>query len=156
MSAETADPGLPPERGIAVQAEGDGFYARVYPRPPVDWARNLPALGGFAGVGLALAWWAGEATLLRVEVFLGILLFGGLLLAFRHGQGFVPVEISATGETLYWGGDRVPLAEVGTCRPEGDRLVLRGHDGWELGAVAHLRPEVARWVGLAVEASRPG
>ncbi len=153
--ADRPDPGPVPEHGIVVRPEGQGFYARAWPRPPLGVLPLAGVMLGLVLIGVVASRLAGEAPALRVQVVLGTVLFGMLIAAVLYGYGFVPVEVSADDDTLYWAGERFPIGLVGSCRPEGGRLVLRGRDGRELGTIAHLRPEVAQWIGRAVEASLP-
>jgi hypothetical protein len=150
------DPGPPPPRGIVVRPDGEGFYARVYPRPPLGLARFVAVTAGLAVVGLLVALLAATDPILRAWIVVSTVLFGLLIAGVSFGSGFVPVEVSADDETVYWGGERYPIGEVGTCRPEGARLVLRARDGRELASITHALPDVAVWLGLAVEASLPG
>jgi hypothetical protein len=154
--ADRPDPGPVPLQGVVVRPEGEGFYARVYPRPPLGVVRLVAVIVGLGAIGAVAAVFAGDDLALRVQVVGATLLFGLLIAGVSYGYGFVPVEVSADDETLYWGGERFPIGMVGSCRPEGDRLVLRNRDGREMGGIAHLRPEVAQWIGRAVEASLPG
>jgi hypothetical protein len=149
------DPGPPPARGIVVRPDGEGFYARVYPRPPLGLLRLAGVVVGLLAVGGVAALATGTDAALKGEVVAATVSFGLLIAAVLHGYGFVPVEVTADDETLYWGGERFPIADVGSCRPEGSRLVLRARDGRELGAITHPRPEAAVWLGRAVEASLP-
>ena len=153
--ADRPDPGPAPARGVIVRPEGEGFYARAWPRPPLGLGWLAGVIVGLVAIGIVASRWAGEAPALRVQVVLGTVLFGMLIAGVLFGYGFVPVEVSADDETLYWAGERFPIGLVGSCRPEQGRLVLRGRDGGELGTIAHLRPDVARWIGQAVEASLP-
>ena len=147
------DPGPPPARGIVVRPDGEGFYARVYPRPPLGVLRPAGVVAGLFAIGWVAAVFAGDDPVLRTEVVAATVLFGLLIAGVLYGYGFVPVEITADDDTLYWGGERFPITDVGSCRPEGTRLVVRARDGRELGAIAHVPVEAAVWLGRAVEAS---
>jgi hypothetical protein len=153
--ADRPDPGPIPEHGIVVRPEGEGFYARAWPRPRLGLAPFAAVVIGLSAIGFVASRIAGEAPALRFQVVTGTVLFGLLIAGVLFGYGFVPVEVSADDETVYWAGERFPIALVGSCRAEERRLVLRGRDGRELGSIAHLRPEVALWLGRAVEASLP-
>lgn len=149
------DPGPPPERGMVVRPEGEGFYARLWPSPRPDPRRLVPALLVFAALGAGGALVAGEATALRVQVFAGVMLFGVLILAVAFGTRFAPVEITCDDDVVYWHGDRVPMTAVGGCRAVGGRLELLGRDGRVLAAADDLDPDAARWVAHAIRASMP-
>jgi len=153
--ADRPDPGPVPAHGIVVRPEGEGFYARAWPRPPLGVARLAGVVVGWVAIGVVASRLAGDAPALRAQVVSGTVLFGMLIAGVLYGYGFVPVEVSADDETVYWAGERFPIGLVGGCRTEHGRLVLRARDGRELGTIAHLRPEVAQWIGRAVEASLP-
>lgn len=149
------DPGPPPERGLVVRAQGEGFYARVAPRPTVPPRLWAPALGAFAAAGVGLALMLGDGGWLSVEIAASILLFGTLLLGFGIGAGLFPVEIVVDDRTVSWGGERIPMPLVADCRMVGRTLELVGADDRILAKIDGVLPEAGRWVSLAIRASLP-
>src|SRR5690242_14169395 len=97
------DPGPPPPRGIVVRPAGEGFYARVYPRPPLGLARLGGVTAALAVVGLVVAVPSASDPTLRAWIVVSTVLFGLLIAGVSFGYGFVPVEVSADDETVYWG-----------------------------------------------------
>ncbi len=140
---------------MVVRAEDEGFYARLYPSPRPDWRALLGGAAVFGGVGVGIAAVLAEQPEVRTWIVASSLLFGALLYGFAFGAGFFPVEIRADDSVLYWGGERYPWSRVGACVADGGRLELRSPEGTALARVDHLRPEVARWIALAVTASLP-
>lgn len=157
------DPGAPPEgRGLVVRAHGEGFYARIHPRPPIPWTRIAVTGAGLSVIGLsfgyALAF--GRATgpadpVLAAEIFASVVLFGALLLGFSHGTGYFPVEITADDAVIAWGGDRYPIGAIGDCAADAGTLRLTDPDGRVLAVVDGADPAAAAWVARAVRASLP-
>ncbi|MEZ4238268.1 MAG: hypothetical protein R3F59_19380 [Myxococcota bacterium] len=152
---EVEDPGPPPRTGLVVRPEGEGFYARINPRPAIPWARWVAGWVAFLALGAGLAAMITTDVWLAAEIVVSIGLFAGLLFAFGHGKGYIPVEIVVDDERVTWGGERYPIATVADCRVEERALVLVGQDGRALARVDGVEPEAARWVSLAVRASLP-
>jgi hypothetical protein len=155
VPAGREDPGPAPDRGLVVRAQGEGFYARVLPRPvpsPRIWG---PGLAVFLAVGVGLAWLYGDGGWLSIEIALCIVLFGLLLLAFAFGAGFFPVEIVVDDRTVTWGGERIPMGLVSDCRMAGRTLELVGPGDRILAKIEGVLPDAGRWVSLAIRASLP-
>lgn len=150
------DPGPVPERGLVVRPQGEGFYARVSPRPAAPWGRWGAVMAAMAAVGVALAAAIADDGWLAAEIVACVALFGALLLGFSHGAGYFPVEITADDRLVVWGGDRFPVESVVDCVAEGRTLRLVGAGGRVLAEIEGVEPEVGRWLSLAVRASLPG
>lgn len=156
VPAGREDPGPAPEQGLVVRAQGEGFYARVLPRPlpsPRVW---VPGLGVFVVVGAGLAGIYGDGGWLSFEIALCILVFGLLLLIFAFGAGFFPVEVVVDDHTVTWGGERIPMTLVSDCRMVGRTLELVGSEDRILAKIEGVLPDAGRWVSLAIRASLPG
>ncbi|MEQ1568771.1 MAG: hypothetical protein ABMA64_24240 [Myxococcota bacterium] len=155
MSAPIEHPGPAPE-GMVVRPQGEGFYARVWPRPTPRAGWLVPRV---AAIALASgAAWAGSGPdpSLRWTVAGSIALFGALLVGYSIGAGFVPVEISVDDDQVDWGGERFGWAAIGDCAVAGDTLELRSREGRVLAAIRGLEAPTARWLSLAIRASVPG
>jgi hypothetical protein len=153
MSVEPEDPGpIPPS--LVARPQGEGFYARLYPRPRPSLAVVAGTLGGFGAMGAAMALWFGQDTSIRVQIALSIVLFGVLLASFAQLAGWFPVELVVDDTTINWNGERIPMAMVRDCVATGGTVELRG-EGRALGTIHHLQPDAARWVALAIRASLP-
>jgi hypothetical protein len=147
------DPGpIPPS--LVARPQGEGFYARLYPRPRPPLVLVLGTLGGFGAMGVLMALWFGQDTSLRLEIALSILLFGVLLASFAHFSSWFPIELVVDDTTVNWNGERIPMALVRDCTYQGGTVELRG-EARTLGVIHHLQPEAARWVALAIRASIP-
>lgn len=149
------DPGPPPARGLVVRPQGEGFYARVSPRPMPAFRVWGPAVAGFVVVGLLLAFVFGDDGWLAFEIVVSIVLFGTLIIGFGVGGGFFPVEIVVDDTTVNWGGERYPMSVVGDCRAIERTLELVGRDDRILARIDGVPPDVGRWVSLAIRASLP-
>jgi hypothetical protein len=153
--SEPEDPGPPPERGLVVRPQGEGFYARVWPRPVPPARRVVPPLAGTAAAAGVLAFLSGPDPVLRLTVALSIGLFGLLLVLFALGAGFMPVEITVDDDRVAWGGERYPIRTVTDCVVVGRALELRGAEGRVLARIDGVDPAVGRWLSLAIRASLP-
>jgi hypothetical protein len=150
------DPGPPPERGLVVRPQGEGFYARISPRPVPSPRMWVPAMATFGGLGVLLAVVLGDGGWLSVEIAVSIVLFGLLLVGFAFGAGFFPVEIVVDDTMVSWGGERFPMPLVADCRHTGRALELVATDDRILARIDGVPPDAGRWVSLAIRASLPG
>jgi len=150
---ELVDPGSPPPRGIVVRAEPEGFYARLYPapHPPLAAVGIGAVVSGLFGVGLALV--MTETPEVRVWIVLASVSLVGLIGAFRFGAGFIPIEVRGDHAGLTFAGDRIPWSMVSGGAWHDGTLTVRGASGGVLAQAVHLRPDVARWVAQAIDAS---
>lgn len=151
------DPGAPPERGLLVRPTPDGFYLRIWPQPAVPALQMLGAAAASATLGAGIGWWfSREDPVMWVTIIIASVVFVGLLQILSFGRHFFPVEVVVRHQTINWDGERHALASVHDCAFAGHRLELRAAQGRLLGAIDHVRPEVGRWVALAIRASLPG
>ena len=153
--SEAGDPGPPPEKGLSVRPDGEGFHARVWPRPEPPWGRW--AVGGVAAlaVGGALSVVVAEGLEVRLQVAAAAAAFLALLGLAPFARAHVPAEISMDDHQVYWNGERFPSSAVRGARVEGHRLVLVGEHG-PLAHLEHLPPDVATWLARAIRASVSG
>ncbi|MEQ1504689.1 MAG: hypothetical protein ABMB14_20785 [Myxococcota bacterium] len=152
------DPGPPPERGLVVRPTrsehgGDGFYARIQPRPPLPWGWWAGAMSAITAAGAGLAWGFATDGWLRAEIFASIVGFGVLLLGFAHGAGYFPVELTVDDLQINVGGERFARSSVTDCVADGTTLRLVGEGGRVLIELGGVDPDAARWLSLAIRAS---
>lgn len=138
-----------------VRAEGEGFYARVWPRPVPPPGPTAAAVLGVATVAAAVGWFGGRDGWAQLYVGLSAALFLLLLLGFSFGARFVPVEIVADDRVITWSGERFPVGVVADCVLRGRSLELLGPEGRVLARVDGVQPEHGRWLAVAVRASIP-
>ncbi|MCB9689238.1 MAG: hypothetical protein H6738_11380 [Alphaproteobacteria bacterium] len=148
------DPGPPPAKGLVVRPDGDGFHARIWPRPKPPWASWAAGvfMAGAVGVVLALAVTRdldeGIQVAIAATIFLSLLGLAPFLV--RHA----PVELAVDDHQVYWNGDRFPMSAVRGARADGQVLELLGDYG-ALARFEHLAPDVAGWLAAAILASLP-
>jgi hypothetical protein len=152
---ESAEHPGPVPAGLVVRGQGEGFYARVWPKPYPPASRLVPAVTGIAAISAAVGYVAGSDPMQQLTVGASIALFGVLLGGFALGAGFVPVEITADDHQISWSGERFPVTVVGDCAVRGRALELVGRDGRVLARIDGLTEAQARWLSIAVRASIP-
>jgi len=140
-----------PEDGIVVHDEADGFHARFSPAPAVPKGPLAAVVVGWGAICGAVAWVAGDVAELRMLIFAGGMVLGLLMFAFRLGQGFMPVEVAASGGVLYFDGDRRPLTQLGGATLDGDVLRVRDVDGAVVGEVFGVSDPVGGWLVAAID-----
>ncbi len=156
MTAGPGRPGAaPPAAGLTVRAEGSGFHARLWPRPPLPLWRLGGAVVGFTAAGAALASVVGTDPGQQVAITFAVPAFGALLVLVGWLPGLAPLEVDVDDDRVYWNGERYPWARVGGARAHGTTLELVGPDGARLDRLEHLAPEAARWLADAIGASIP-
>lgn len=150
------DPGPPPERGLLVRTTPDGYYLRIWPQPGWPALQMAGTAVGAAALGAAIGWWfSSNDPVMWVTIIVASVVFIGLLQLFAFGQHFFPVEVVVGATTINWDGERHALSTVADCAWADHRLELRAREGRLLGVIPHVRPEVGRWVSLAIRASLP-
>jgi hypothetical protein len=152
---EGEEPGPVPERGLVVRAEGEGFYARVQPRPAVPWGLWGAAMTALLAVAGVLAAVIATDVVLAIQIVASVALFGALLLGFAHGSGYFPVEVVVDDERITWGGERFAIGMVEDCVVEGRSVRLVGAGHRTLAQIEGVDPEAGRWLALAIRASLP-
>lgn len=152
--SEPVDPG-PAPASLVVRAQGEGFYARLYPRPAPSPLQLTGVVLGFGAAGLGLALLFAESTSMAVQITAAILLFGVLLSSFVWFSGWFPVEVVVDDTVVNWNSERIPMALVRDCVAREGTVELLGEAGRPLAVVHHLQPDAARWLSLAIRASLP-
>lgn len=156
--SEPADPGPVPDSlavSVTKTAHGEGFRARLYPRPRPALSSVVGGISVFGVAGLLLGWLSGGDVWLKVQIGLSILLFGGLLGAFAQLSGWFPVEVTVDDQVVNWNGERISMKIVRGCEVTGSSVRLVGEGGKTLASLAHIAPDAARWLSLAIIASIP-
>ncbi len=137
---------------VVARVEGDGFYARLSPQPDVRWSVVGALALGWAGCAAALAWWLGRGDPVLTKLLFGSLaIFGLMLYGFHYGRALMPVEVVASGDTVFFAGERLPAAAVGALVAADGSLVARSPEGGELGRIDGIGPKAGGWVCQAFE-----
>ncbi len=142
-----------PENGVTVRDGDDGFVARIWPAPPVNWrmaGAGAVAFGALAAAGAASV---DDHGTLRLQVALSVLLFGTLLIGVHHASGYMPREIGVERGSLSWNGERIPWTRVADAQVEGLTLTVVDDHGAPLAQLYGARPEVAKWLAEELQAA---
>ncbi|MCA9493395.1 MAG: hypothetical protein KC621_25865 [Myxococcales bacterium] len=152
--SQPVDPGPPPEKGLVVRPEGDGFHARISPRPRPPWGNWAAGVFMAGAVGVVLALAVTRDVDVGVQVALAATIFLSLLGLAPFLARHLPVELAVDDHQVYWNGDRFPMSAVRGARADDHVLELMGDYG-ALARFEHLAPDVARWLAAAIVASLP-
>lgn len=154
MSQDASDElGPPPDKGLVVRPEEDGFYVRLHPIPAPQGRIIGGIAAGFGLLGAIIAYVMSSEMEVVAWVAVGSTGFGVLLYALSYGAGFFPVELIGDARCLAWGGDRFMWSQISGCDAEGGTLRLRMADGRVVAEAKHLDPAAAAWTARLVTLS---